>query len=89
MESEQELRARARKIAEDKLGFYVHFSVYLLVNAMLIFIWWWTGGGFPWFIFVLVFWGIGVVAHGIGTFGGGRYADRMAEREYQRLKGKR
>jgi hypothetical protein len=89
MDSEQELRARARKIAEDKLGFYVHLSIYLLVNAMLVFIWWWSGGGYPWFIFVMVFWGIGVVAHGVGTFGGGKYTDRMAEREYQRLKEKR
>jgi hypothetical protein len=89
MDSEQELRARARKTAEDKMGFYVHLSIYLIINAMLVLIWWWTGGGFPWFVFVMAFWGIGLVAHGIGTFGRGGYTDRMAEREYQRLKEKR
>jgi hypothetical protein len=89
MESEQELRARARKAAEDKLGFYVHLVIYLLVNTMLVFIWWWTGGGFPWFIFILIFWGIGIISHGFGVFAGGSYADRMAEREYQKLKEKR
>jgi hypothetical protein len=89
MDSEQELRSRARKIAEDKVGFYVHLTIYIVVNAMLVFIWWWAGDGFPWFIFVMVFWGIGLVAHGVGTFSGGKYTDRMAEREYQRLKEKR
>ncbi|MBI0583227.1 MAG: 2TM domain-containing protein [Methanomassiliicoccus sp.] len=89
MDSETELRLRARKIAEDKIGFYVHLAIYLLVNSMLIFVWWWGGGGFPWFVFVLVFWGIGVVAHGVGTFIQPHYTDRMAEKEYQRLKGQR
>jgi hypothetical protein len=47
------------------------------------------GGGFPWFIFVMIFWGIGVVSHGFRVFAGGSYADRMAEREYQKLKERR
>lgn len=51
--------------------------------------WWLSGGGFPWFIFVLVFWGIGLVAHGIRAFISHDYTDIMAEREYQRLKGQR
>ncbi len=89
MENEQELRARARKIAEDKLGFFIHLVIFLGVNAMFVALWWWSGGGFPWFVFPLVFWGIGLVAHGLGTFMGSGYADRMAEREYQRLKGQR
>ncbi|MDW5562704.1 MAG: 2TM domain-containing protein [Methanomassiliicoccus sp.] len=89
MDDEQMLRSRARKIAEDKIGFYMHLTAYVLVNALLIAIWWWSGGGFPWFLFVTVFWGIGLVSHGIGAFMGHGYTERMAEREYQKLKGQK
>jgi len=89
MNDEQELRMRARKIAEEKLGFYVHLTAYVLVNSLLIALWWWGGGGFPWFLFVVVFWGIGLTAHGIGAFVSPGYTERMAEREYQKLKGQR
>jgi hypothetical protein len=89
MDNEQELRMRARKIAEDKVGFYIHFVIYLMVNTFFIVLWWWSGGGFPWFVFILFFWGIGLVAHGVGTFMGDGYINRMADREYERLKERR
>ncbi|MFP4169982.1 MAG: 2TM domain-containing protein [Methanomassiliicoccales archaeon] len=86
--TEEEMRRRAQKRAEDKMGFYTHFGVYLAVNAFLALIWYLTSGpdSFPWFVFVLFGWGIGVVAHGISVLTGGRYVDRLAEREYQRMK---
>jgi hypothetical protein len=86
MQSEEELRARARRRAEQKVGFHTHLAAYVLVNALLIIIWWFTGAGFPWFIFVLIFWGIGLLAHAVGVYAGGGYTERIAEREYQRLK---
>lgn len=89
MDEDHELRMRARKIAEDKVGFYVHLAAYVLVNSLLIVLWWWGGDGFPWFLFITVFWGIGLVAHGIGVFLSPGYTDRMTEREYQRLRGQR
>jgi len=52
-------------------------------------VWWLSGGGFPWFIFVLMFWGIGLAAHGIRAFVSQGYTDILAEREYQRLRGQR
>jgi uncharacterized ion transporter superfamily protein YfcC len=87
MESEQELRAMAKKIAEEKVAFHIHLVVFILVNSLLIFIWLWSGVmSFPWFLLVLGFWGIGLVAHGLCTYRGGSYTERIAEREYQRLK---
>ncbi len=86
MQSDEELMALARKRAEEKLGFYIHFSIYVAINALLILIWWFTGAGFPWFIFVLGFWGIGLVANFVSVFVGTGVSDRMAEREYERLK---
>ncbi|HYY90994.1 MAG TPA: 2TM domain-containing protein [Candidatus Dormibacteraeota bacterium] len=88
IESDEELRRRARKTAEARIGFYIHFSVYVIVNAFLVLLWWFTGGlsVFPWFIFPLFFWGVGVVAHAIGAFGGLSYVDRETEREFRKLK---
>ncbi len=89
MPTDEELRAIARKSAEDKVGFYIHFSIYIVVNLFLIALWWFTGGLqiFPWFIFPLFGWGAGLVAHYIGVFRGRAYVERLAEQEYQRMKG--
>lgn len=88
MMTDEELRQVAREVAEEKAGLYTHLVVYLAVNIFLIAIWWVTGGPgtFPWFIFILFGWGIGLAAHFIGVFGGKTYVDRIAEKEYQRLK---
>jgi uncharacterized protein (DUF486 family) len=88
MPTDEELRQIARKTAEEKSGFYIHLGIYIAVNLFLIAIWWTTGGPgtFPWFIFILFGWGIGIVGHYVGVFRGKAYVERMAEREYQRMK---
>ena len=65
---EQERYRRARSRVKALRGFYVHLTVYLLVNTGLIAInvlvqqggWWWpwAAGG----------WGIGLAAHAVGVF---------------------
>ena len=86
MASDEELRRKARQRAEEKVGFYTHFTIYVLVNLGLVSIWWFSGDGFPWFLIVLVFWGIGLVAHAVRVFVGTGVTDRMAERELEKLK---
>ncbi len=88
MSKDAELRREAKEIAERKLGFYIHLAVYILVNILLVSIWYFTGKGYPWFIFPLVGWGIGVVMHFLATFvfTEREYLDRMAEKEYKKLK---
>ena len=73
------------------MGFFSHLSAYVLVNLLLIATWWLTSGpgSFPWWLFVTVFWGIGIASHYFSAFHGPALADRMAEREYQRLRGGR
>jgi hypothetical protein len=59
------------------------------VNIGLVFVWLFTGGlhgVFPWFVFVLGGWGIGLVAHGLSVFARTGYLDRMTEQEYKKLK---
>ena len=92
MPTEEELRKKARKIAKEKSDFYIHFVIYLAVNAFLIAQWWVitrdTPNPFPWFVFPLFGWGIGVAAHGISAFRGEGYIETQAEKEYQKLKNK-
>lgn len=76
----------ARQIIKRR-HFYVHLSVYVAVNLMLIAIWALVGGGFPWFLFPLMGWGIGIVAHAATAFLLANPDDIVLEREQRRLSG--
>lgn len=88
--SEEELYHLARKRVQEKKGFYFHFAVYLAVNALLVIIWAFTGAGFPWFVFPLGGWGIGILFHFWGVFvfsrGTSGWEKKQIEREVERLK---
>ena len=87
--SEEEIYRKAREKVEEKKGFYTHFIVYIVVNILLIIIWAATGAGFPWFIFPLGGWGIGVLFHFLGVFVFSRQTSwerREIEKEVERLK---
>lgn len=91
--NEDNLRKLARKRARAKIGFYVHLVVYVVVNAFLVLLWYFMNpeivAGIPWFIYPLVGWGVGLVAHGVFTFyGGNGWEDSMTERELEKLKTK-
>lgn len=67
--SEGEIYQIARKRVEEKKGFYSHLAAYILVNVILIIIWAFAAGdGFPWFLFPLCGWGIGIIFHALGVF---------------------
>jgi len=74
----------ARQILRRR-SFLVHLAVYLAVNAMLVGTWALTGGGFPWFLFALMGWGIGIVAHGASAYLMSHPDDIVLEREQRRL----
>ena len=87
--SEEELYQQARKVVEEKKGFYIHFTVYVCVNTFLIVIWAVTGAGFPWFIFPMVGWGIGMLFHFLGIFVFNKdtgWEKRQIEKEMERLR---
>lgn len=88
MTSDEELKQKAVKITRAKSDFYIHLGLYIAVNIFLIALWWITLGpdGFPWFVFPLFGWGIGIAAHGVETFRGEGYIEKKAEEEYQKLK---
>ena len=69
--TEEQIYEEAKKRVEEKRGFYTHLVVYIVVNIMLVLIWWFTIGyndGFPWFVFPLGGWGIGLLFHFLGVF---------------------
>ena len=56
-------------MAGQRTGWLIHLFVYVAVNVMLIATWWFTSDGgqvMPWFIFPLIGWGVGLVAHYMG-----------------------
>lgn len=69
-EINQDKLNRAKKRVDELKGFYIHFSIYLAVNAfILVNIYlntddFWQVGHF----FTLFFWGIGVAFHAMNVF---------------------
>ena len=59
---EHDLRQRAERRLKDRRDLSAHALAYVLVNGMLIVIWWMTsnGDGFFWPIFSLLGWAIGL-----------------------------
>ncbi|MFC1913903.1 2TM domain-containing protein [Chloroflexota bacterium] len=67
--SEQELYEKAKKRVEEKKGFFIHLIIYVLVNILLVLIWAFSAdGGYPWFLWALGGWGIGILFHFLGVF---------------------
>jgi len=69
----------ARKRVRQLRGFYVHLTVYVLVNAILLVINLLTSPGVLWFYWPLLGWGIGIVAHAASVFGTGRFLGKEWE----------
>ena len=87
---EEEVYRLARQRVEEKKGFYIHLVAYIFVNILLILIWFFTGAGFPWFIFPLGGWGIGILFHFLGVFvfsrSGGTWEKKEIEKEAERIR---
>lgn len=66
---QQDDRARrARELAQARYGFLWHLPIYIVVNAGLVGIWFFTGRGFFWPVFPLAFWGLGLLGHYLGAY---------------------
>jgi hypothetical protein len=57
---ESDLRQRAVKRLEAKRGLMAHALAYVLVNLLLVAIWFTTNTGFFWPVFPIFGWGIGL-----------------------------
>ena len=83
MDQEQERYERARARVGALKGFYIHTTVFVLVNLALFVINVMVGGGW-WFYWPLLGWGIGLGVHALGVFGfggGGPFGRDWEERK--------
>src|SRR5215217_4806095 len=74
LEDQEQRYERARARVQAIKGFYIHASVFVLVNIGLFIINALTSGlseGIWWFYWPLLGWGIGLGAHALGVFGFG------------------
>ncbi|OUM03220.1 2TM domain-containing protein [Variovorax sp. JS1663] len=78
----------ARRRAGAKMGWYIHATVYLLVNLFLVLLA--SSRGQNWAMYPLLGWGLGLLIHGAVVFfvaPGGNLYDRILERERRALRG--
>jgi hypothetical protein len=82
----EEQRERAIRRIRAKRGFWVHFAVYLAVNALLVAIWAMTSASYFWPVWPMLGWGIGVVAHAVSVYvGPSEISEAQIDRELGRL----
>lgn len=79
--SDRERLERARQRVEALKGFYIHLAIFLAVIALLFVINASTGGVW-WVQWVVLGWGIGVLAHAFAVYGNApKFISRWEERK--------
>lgn len=83
---------RAQDRVTELKAFYTHLVTFLIINPFLIYINYVTYWGYQWFWFVLMGWGIGLIAHGLTVFSFGsnwesrKIREIMAKEEEEELR---
>jgi hypothetical protein len=84
---DEALRQRAVHRLKKKAEFRSHLTSYVLVNALLVGIWAFTGQGYFWPIWPLLGWGVGIAFHAWDTFGHrSEITEDQIRREMDRLR---
>ena len=73
-----------RQLAHKRVEFRTHLVVYLVINTSFWIIWYATGGNYPWPVWPLVGWGIGLFFHYVFDYRSSRIFSE--QEEYERLK---
>lgn len=91
--TDEEIVKLAQKRVQDKKDFFVHLAMYVIINLFLFFMWLFITGGkhgaYPWFLWVVLGWGVGVAAHAVSVFlnpKGSSWEQREIQKEIERLK---
>lgn len=65
----QERYTAAKEQVGEIRGFYHHLLIYIVINAGIAYLNYYVDQwAFPWFLFPLGGWGLGIIGHAIGTF---------------------
>jgi hypothetical protein len=73
-----------RELAHKRVEFRTHLVVYIVINTSLWIIWYATGGNYPWPVWPLVGWGIGLFSHYVFDYRSSRIFSE--QEEYETLK---
>ena len=90
--TEEELRGAAVRRLRLRREFDAHLAAYLIVNGFLVAVWLvvalTVGFWFPWPLFPMAAWGIGLAFHAWAVFGppSRPITDEQVDREMQRLR---
>ena len=58
----------ALEFVRDIKGFYSHLITYGVVISGLVILWMFQSTSYPWFLWPMFGWGIGILAHGLSVF---------------------
>ncbi|MBU1323849.1 MAG: 2TM domain-containing protein [Alphaproteobacteria bacterium] len=89
-DADAKLREQAERRVEAKRSVISHLMVFVIVNAGLFAIDWYTGGGIEWAFWPLFGWGIGLASHMASVWMALSGSHEAAvEREMERLRRQR
>lgn len=87
---ENELYEKAKKRADEKIGFYHHLYAFISVNVILIIMNVLFSPGEWWFYWITGMWGIGLISHFLKVFVFAEKIDidrdKMIEKEMEKMK---
>lgn len=85
---EVEIRRRVEAKYEERNALLIHLTSYAGVNILVWAIWLFSAGGFPWPLFVTLFWGIGMAGHLLDYYhkqgGGAQKREARIQEEVER-----
>ena len=93
MANEQPRNEQLWLLAQKRAKFRRHLFTYIVINAFLWGIWWFTVGrydgfrGYPWPIWVMLGWGIGLAFNYFDAYHGSK--EDITQQEYEKLKRER
>ena len=83
-------RERALKRVKKRREFAKHLLVYVLLNSAVVLIWaLTTSGGFFWPVFLIAFWGIGLIMSAWDLWHGDDVTEDEIDREIERMSRRR
>ena len=62
-EAEDRWQRRERFARGQRKAFRIHATVFVAVQVLLVVVWALAGAGYPWFLYALGGWGVGLAAH--------------------------
>jgi predicted membrane channel-forming protein YqfA (hemolysin III family) len=81
-----DLRERAVTRLKKRHDFHVHLLIYLAINGFTTVLWAVTSqGGFFWPVFLMFFWGIGLVGNAWDVYRGDEPSEDRIRREIDRM----